>query len=232
MQHSLRSPGSRIDFLYPNSRPHSGHFQRLHPATNAGSAWWAIQVLSRTGVSRGKQGLAMMGAGADLVSVKTTRLSGTDVTFITTSPNCLLCQIVWARPLPRIFSFVLSPSNLCFRREISVPSPPVHTGGRWRAKTYSSVCWLGITGIPRLLRLWSAASHRLERYLTQDPSRKRRRWRQALAPAAFGGCTTGQAPRRCCRDRSKTSRRLDILMLCTEHRGAMQWPPIWPPPLI
>lgn len=124
MQHSLRSPGSRIDFLYPNSRPHSGHFQRLHPATNAGSAWWAIQVLSRTGVSRGKQGLAMMGAGADLVSVKTTRLSGTDVTFITTSPNCLLCQIVWARPLPRIFSFVLSPSNLCFRREISVSSPP------------------------------------------------------------------------------------------------------------
>lgn len=73
-----------------------------------------------------------------------------------------------------------------------------------------------------------------ERYLTQDPSRKRRRGRQALAPAAFGGCTTGQAPRRCCGDRSKTDfpSPRHFCILCTEYRGAMQWPPIWPPPLI
>lgn len=87
------SIGRQPDRLpYPNSRPRSGQLRRINPAIDAGSAWWAIQVLSGTRVSRGKRGLAMMGAGADLVSVKTTQLSGTDVTFITSSPSCLLCQ--------------------------------------------------------------------------------------------------------------------------------------------
>jgi hypothetical protein len=94
-QCSLRSARSRIDVLTPTvALTAANTVASTSPAVNAGSAWWAIQVLVRTGVGRGKQGLATMGAGADLFRVKTTQHAGTDVTFITSSPGCLLCRIV------------------------------------------------------------------------------------------------------------------------------------------
>lgn len=210
MEHSLRSAGSRIDFLTPTVALAAASSGASTPPSTLG----AHGGLSGTRVSRGKQGLAMMGAGADLVSVKTTQLSGTDVTFITSSPSCLLCQkpsLSTASPthlqlcaIP--FESLLSPR--VYRSQTPPPRP------RRRSVACQDVLVALLVGhhrnpSPSSALVCCIAS--AERYLTQDPSRKRRRWRQALAPAAFGGCTTGQAPRRCCGDRSKTSRRLDIL---------------------
>lgn len=231
MEHSLRSAGSRIDFLTPTVALAAASSGASTPPSTLG----AHGGLSGTRVSRGKQGLAMMGAGADLVSVKTTQLSGTDVTFITSSPSCLLCQkpsLSTASPthlhlcaIP--FQCLLSPR--VYRSQSPPPRP------RRRSVACQDVLVALLVGhhrnpSPSSALVCCIAS--AERYLTQDPSRKRADGGRHLRQRRLAGVRL---------DRHRggaavTDRRLPVAStfctLCTEYRGAMQWPPIWPPPLI